>query len=261
MKRMTNRTRSWLPALALGALLAWAPGPAAADEAHLGFFVDGTGQVLVIDGEGTWNGRDFSPTGTMSGDEGSAVGLNWSERILLGISPGFGYRFSDRFLVQGNYLFFFPVRSSESYTISDAAGTYVQALDWEWRHSVFEATAWYYPNHSDAESWNLFLYGGLQRVSVEVDAATSESLSALLGSEEVTTTGDFSLFQDSFTAWGAIGGIGVEIPSDSMNVSTVLRLQYALTGVDRTFFGTPDFDISLGGFSLYGGLKWYFPTE
>lgn len=240
-------------------------GPAGADEGHRGFFVDGTGQVLVMDGTGTWGGYDFSPTGTMSpteeGDDDYTRGLNWSERILLGISPGFGYRFGDQFSVQANYLFFFPVRSSESYTTTEAGGTYVQALDWEWRQSALEATAWYYPNYSDTESWNLFLYGGVQMLRVEVDAATSESLTALLGTDEMTTLGDYGLFQDSFTAWGAIGGVGVEIPSDSMNVSTVVRLQYALTPVDRTLFGTPDFDVQLGGFSIYGGLKWYFAAD
>lgn len=261
MQTMKNPRGMWLLLLLPAALPALRGAPAAADEGHRGFFLDAPVQLLVLDGEGTWDGRDFSPTGTMSGGDESTVGLNWSERLLLGVSPGFGYRFSDRFLVQGNYLFFFPVRSSESYTTTEGGATYVQALDWEWRHSAFEATAWYFPNYSDAESWNLFLYGGVQLVSVAVEAATSESLTALLGTEQNTTLGDYGFYDDSFTAWGAIGGIGVEIPSGSMNVSTVLRMQYALTNVDRTFFGTPDFDVSLGGFSVYGGLKWYFAAD
>lgn len=242
------------------ALLLIAPS-VRADEAHRGLYLSGSGHLLLLEGKGTWDGRDFDPTATMSDDEGTALGLNWAERLLIGVAPGLGYRFSDRFALQAHYAYFFPRRSSQAYSTTEGGGTYRQGLDWEWRQASIEAIALYYPAYSDANDWNLFVFGGAQRLMIDVDAVTSESLTALLGYDEYDTVSDYQLFSSGIDAWGGVIGAGVEIPAESMNVSTSLRLQYAYTPVDQTFFGTPDFEVPLGGFSFWGGLNWYFDAE
>lgn len=258
-KRREHRMKRSAALALLAALLLAAA--AQADEAHRGLYLAGSGQLLRIEGTGTWNGNDFDPTATMSGSEDDPVGLNWAEKLLIGVSPGFGWRIGDRFAVQLNYEFFFPRRSSESYQTTEGSGTYAQALDWEWRQSSIDAIALYYPSYHEANDWNLFLYGGVQRLMVDVDAATSESLTALLGYSDYDTISDFAFFTSGLDCWGGLVGLGAEIPAETMNVSVALRVQYAYARADQTFFDTPDFDVSLGGFSLKAGLNWYFSAD
>ena len=94
-------------------------------------------------------------------------------------------------------------------------------------------------------------------VNIDADATLYESAGVgdVFGNE--IFNGDFQVVSDSIKAQGLVFGAGVEIPTHKDNSEAFLAAQYSLAKTSDTFFGSEDFNVNVGGFTLMFGLKWY----
>ncbi len=250
------QSRWWILFLVTVLSLPGGMGARAADS-YTGWYLSAGANLLLMDGTGSWGGVDFDPTAASFDGGTGTQGLNWSEKLLLGGKPNLGYRFNERFAMQFGYSYLFPKRSAQYFTQQIGTATTQDRLDWEWRHSTLDLVGVYYPS----DEWNVHFYAGAERVLAELDAVPSRSatLPDLFGGATSQTDSEF--WTDTVRAWGAVVGAGLEMPSENLNVSTVVTLQYSTSRARQQLFVTPDFDLGVGGFALFAGLKWYFTAE
>jgi hypothetical protein len=230
---------------------------AAAGNAESGFFLGAGVNILTMDGTGEWSGFDFSIDAPLNTSEGGAVGLNWSDKLLFGAKPMVGYRFSPDFALQADLSYFAPKTNSQTFTVSDQGYTYTQRMDMEWNQRNFALIGLIHPM---AEK-SIFLFGGVEFVSIEANVTFSEGLDFEWWDGEWDTASDAQSTSTDIDAVGYLLGGGLETPPGDKNVSTFVYVQYSTAITDDSFFGTRDFKVKVGGFSAAIGFKWYLSGE
>lgn len=228
--------------------ISWAGGP------ESGFFLGGGGYATYVNGTGTWNNVDFEIDSAFPSDDNSgAIGMAWTDLILLGVKPVVGYKFNSNFALQLGYAFNITKSSRQSGVSSDGLVFYEQGLSVEWGQDNFEALAFYYPD-SELE---YYLFGGLEIIKIETKITLFENAEYQDDSGFVNSNGDFQIFDDQIAATGFIIGAGVEFTSDNDQRAAYVSMQYSRSLTDDSFFETEDFKVDMGGITLNVGVKWY----
>jgi hypothetical protein len=226
---------------------------ASASLADTGFFVGGGGLIQMVPGSGSWNDVSFKVREPLSTGEDGAVGFFWADNFLLGVRPLIGYRISDSLAFQATYSLSIPKTSIQSYSESNNTTYYSQSLTVDWSQGTTELLAVYSP---DADL-DYFVYGGLDLTRVSVDVTLTESAGAgdQFGNEFFN--GDFQVISDDIDALGLVVGAGILVPSFGRHTEGFLSLQYSTAKTGDTLFGTQNFNVTVGGFALQAGVRWF----
>lgn len=227
-------------------------GTASAEGPDSGFFFGGGANIQWISGSGTWGDYNFDISSPLS-TEGDAVGLAWTDQMLLGVKPVIGYKFNTSFALQFGYGINITKPSRQSNIETNGVVTYEQGLAVEWTQRNFEALGVFYPN-SDL---NYYFFGGLDFSKVDTEITLFENASYPDDLGGVGSDGLLQVEDDSISALGFIFGAGLEFTSDNRSRTAYISVQYTRSMTDDTFFGTEDFKVDLGGFSLMAGMRWY----
>lgn len=225
----------------------------AAARAETGFFLGGSGQIQMVPGQGTWAGTEFKIKEPLSSGEDAAVGFSWNDNFVLGVKPLVGYRLGDRWAFQATYGLNIPKTSQQTYSESNSTTYYSQSLSVDWSQRSLEILGVYYPD-GDLQ---YFLYGGVDLVRIKADVSLYESVGAgdQFGNEFFS--GELQMVSDDIDAMGLIVGAGVLVPAFGQHSEGFLSAQYSTAKTDDAFFGTEDFKVTVGGFTLQFGVKWY----
>lgn len=229
-------------------LNAWAQLP------KQGFFVGGGLAALQMNGVGTIGdeNEEFDVTNDIvriisEGDEFFLDGLNgWSfnDKILFGVQPLVGYKFSPHFTIMGTYNFYFQKNGE----------TDDQVIAGRTRISV-EGKAEYSQRAIQILGQlgkQAFLVAGIEFVSLQ----TAMNISS--GTFEMKIEGDDQVK-------GFVLGAGVELPSASQTMSFVATAMYSFTKykgdkllVDALSDQGIGFELGVGGLSGSLGIRVFF---
>ncbi len=243
-----------LALLALLATLTLGAAPAAlAAGPESGFFVGGGAHVLYVPGEGSWDGLEFNIKEPLTGDPDAPVGFFWSDNFLLGVKPMMGYRVNENLAFQATYSVNIPKTTQQSYSESTVNTYYEQGMQAEWRQRSIELVGVFQPSaYSD-----FFIYGGVDLLRVTMDVTLYEGVETTNLFGDLITAGEVQMYSDHLTTSGWLVGMGLEFPSQSEFSEVYVSAQYSTARSQGAFFGTPDFDVDLGGLSVTVGMRIY----
>lgn len=242
-------------------LFLWAT-PALADRPDTGFFIGGAARVGLIDGTGTWQYTDrdgvdwpinFSLDAPMS-EGGNAMGFNWEEKILIGMTPSIGYYLNETLSLQLRLGWNFPKSSSQSYTETNGQSViHREGFNAEWKQRSTQLVMGFHR----ASDFAYYLYGGISLVQVDHKITIYEGNEYNFGFDFTHFDGSSQVFNDDFNTLGILLGIGFEFPTPGDNRVIFASAQYESARTDETFHGTDDFRVEIGGFSALLGIKWF----
>lgn len=232
--------------------ISFSSGTVRAGDGESGLFVGVGVNILSMDGTGSWADKDFSLDAPLSTESGQLIGLNWSDKLMFGAKPVAGYRFNPSLALQANYSYFVPKTASQSYTVTTQNYVYRQSMDLEWSQQGVELLALVHP----MEQKNIFLLGGVEFVGIEAKVTFSEGVEYDQGDGILGNASDSQSTSDKISAFGYVVGGGLESPPGDSNFSTFILVQYSTAVTKDSFFGTEDFRVKVGGFSVMLGAKW-----
>lgn len=233
--------------LSTAATVAVAGGP------DSGFYLGGGTSFTLLTGTGTWDGYEFDIVRTLSTEGGGPLGLAWSDRLMLGLKPMIGYRFQPALAVQVGYGLNIAKSSQQSYGESNGVAYYEQGMSVEWRQRDLEILGVY----QSQGNLQLALFGGLDLVSIKTDIMLYEGVEYQGTDGEMSSLFDYEDNTDKASATGFIVGAGVEFPSANGKTEVFVSAQYSSAKTAKTFFGTEDFKVDVGGVSFMAGMRWF----
>lgn len=237
-----------------------------------GFFLGGDATLLMMNGIGKIEDEDFEVTndlftitGTSTGFDIKSDGWSWENKLLYGLKPLIGYRFSPKFAVSASYGYFFMKtgEQSESFTflyLSSSVKLDI-ASEIEYSQSVIQLLGYFYP----LESSGFFLSAGIEFVYMN---AKNEDELTIKQTGYSPTKGKWRAKGDDKTT-GFVFGSGIEIPVFSQNISFTATVLYSLSNYSGDELlevksaplevTDPNMDIELGvgGFNVNVGLRFY----
>jgi hypothetical protein len=218
-----------------------------------GFFIGGGANLQWVSGNGSWSTYEFDISQPLSNEENDPIGFAWTDKMLLGVKPVVGYKINGSLALQVGYGMNIPKPSNQSYSESNGLVFYQQGLNMEWEQRNLEILGILYPD-SDI---NYYFFGGLDLVNVKTKISIFESAEFPDEFGNTIIGGEVDEQNDTITATGFILGTGLEFVSEDKRRVAYLSVQYSRSLTNDAFFGTEDFKVDLGGFTLMGGIKWY----
>lgn len=233
--------------LSTAAAVALAGGP------DSGFYLGGGPSFTWVTGTGTWDVYEFEIDRPLATEDGGALGLAWTDRILLGLKPVVGYRFNPGLALQVGYGLNITKSSQQSYGELTGTSYYEQGMNVEWRQRELEILGVF----QSGGNLELALFGGLDLISVTTDILLYEGVEYQDYIGDLISLVDYQNNTDKVSAAGFIVGAGVEIPSENEEAEVFLSAQYSWAKTDEAFFGTESFKVDVGGVSFMAGVRWF----
>ncbi len=145
----------------------------------MGFFIGGSGSLLMMNAEAEVENESVDVTDdlfTMMIDEDpygiditiAYDGWSWNNKMLYGLKPIVGYRFSSRFAVFGTYSYLFKKESEKSQTFNSQYMTGFRIrmdASMEFSQRSIQLLGQFYP----VAGSGLFLLGGMEFVSLSAE--------------------------------------------------------------------------------------------
>ena len=236
-----------------------------------GFFVGGSGSLLLMNAEAQMENEDVEVTDdlfTMTSEEdpyGFEVswtygGLGWENKTLYGFKPIVGYRFSPRFAAYGAYNYFLTKKAEQSDAFISQYTSFSLTMDAnsEYSQRAIQLLGQFYP----VANSGLFLVGGMEFVSL------SAELSYI--TEDTYNGRQVWKAEGSDNTSGFIFGAGFELPISSGNLALIGTVLFSTSKYDgdellevETAPGVVtdpniDLELNVGGIMFDAGLRIYF---
>jgi hypothetical protein len=245
-----------------------------------GFFVGGSATALMMNGTGEIEDEDFSVTDDLfemdvtetTWDltvEWTYPGMGWGNKLLYGIKPVVGYRFSPGFAIIGSYSLYMTKKGEQSESVSGHG--YFDDIEFkteaesEYTQHVTQILAQYHLTPGK----EFFLIGGMEFVSMKAEMQNEITIS-----DPPTTDHASWKAKGEDKASGLVIGAGIEKSlSAGENMSLIATALYSLTKYDgdqllevKSASGPVtdseiDMELGVGGFIFNVGLRMYFNNE
>ena len=251
-RKFARKTAALLPLLLVLAASLLATG-ACGGGPDSGFFIGGGAHVLYVPGTGSWDDMDFDIQESLSDEPGSTIGFFWADNFLLGVKPLVGYRVNPNLAFQASYGFNIPKSTQQVYSESTVNAYYEQGMQVDWAQHSMELVGVFQP----LEQGDFFVFAGVDLCRVNMDVTLFEGVETdnLFG--DVITDSQIQKFKDHLSAVGLVFGLGLEFPTQSEFVEYYLSARYSTTRSQGAFFGTPDFEVDVGGLAVTVGMRLY----
>ena len=253
----TLRTKPSFQAHVLSLCLMLTLSAAAADAVaggpDSGVYLGGGPIATWVNGTGTWDVYEFEIGRPLATEGAGAVGLAWTDQILLGLKPVVGYRINPALAVQVGYGVNITKSSQQSYGETSGTLYYEQGMKVEWKQRDLEILGVF----QSGENLKLALFGGLDLISVTTDILLYEGAEYEDSIGDLISVVDSQNHTDKLSTTGIVVGAGVEIPSDNERTEVFVSAQYLWARTDETFFGTENFKVDMGGVSFMAGVRWF----
>lgn len=224
-----------------------AAGPAS------GFFVGGGVQLQQVNGTGTWGPYDFAMDYPLPTEGSQAIGMAWSDNILLGLKPMLGYRLGQRISVQVGYTANASKTSQQTWSEATSSAYYEQGMIVEWQQRSLELVGLFHPQGDHG----FYLFGGWDLTRIDADISIYEGAEWEDGFGDSNTAFESETVADDITASGLILGGGYTFPSGDGSRAAFVSVQYSTARTKGRFFETNDFNVDMGGVALMVGLRWF----
>ena len=224
-----------------------------------GFFLGVDGTVLMMRGTGKIDDFNLDVTTKLFDDSENNIGLGWPNKLLFGIRPIVGYKFSTRFAAEGSFNILFKKAADETDTYFNGSSEYSQ--------KTVQLLGKYYP----LSQQGFFVSAGAEITFINY--------------EETFTINDNDIFSSDFkwvrggndNVFGLAFGCGFEMPLGVQNMTLQATALYSLSkysgrkllifdedesylGKKSTVQGAADdtkMELGIGGLSISAGLRMY----
>lgn len=237
----------------------------------VGFFVGGSGSLLLMNAEAQYEGEDLDVTDdlfTMTTYEDpfgfeitlSYDGFGWENKMLYGFKPIVGYRFSPRFAAYGAYNYLLTKKSEQSDAFTSQYTSFSLTMDasFEYSQRAIQLLGQFYP----VANSGLFLVAGMEFVSLSAELSY-DMVDTYYGARPWKADG-------SDKTSGFLFGAGFELPISSGSMALIGTVLFSTSKYDgdellevQTSPGVVtdpniDLELNVGGIMFDAGLRIYF---
>lgn len=239
-----------------------------------GFFIGGSGTLLMMNGKGEVEDEDFdvtdelfvmdvTETSTRLNVEWEYPGWSWGNRFLYGLKPVVGYRLSPQMALIGSYSLYMTKKSDLSDSHSGSGNFSGIEISTEAENEYTQRVMQLLVQYHLTPGKELFLIGGMEFVSLKAEQQFTWTARDSWGTDvdEYEADGSESLN-------GLVVGLGIEKPLQSgQNMALVASAMYSFAKYDGDELLESDngvgeeLEFGVGGFMANIGIRMYFNNE
>lgn len=227
--------------------------PVRAQNGAAGLYVGGGGGLSRIGGTGEWGGDDFSASNLFPTEEGEPPGLAWTDHLLLGITPSFGYEFNGGWALQVGVDLNIPKTSQQTFTEYGSSGTYEDSATATWTQRGLEVLGVFHPGRDRRH----FFYAGLTWIRIDVEFSSYQGYEFYDYVGNQISDGAQAVLSDVISATGLVFGGGIDFPSSDGQHVVFLSAEYTAARTQGSLFDVEGFDVDVGGFAVMVGVRWF----